>query len=165
MITEPILICQLHGEVAASPTVPYKYPHCWKLDNLLHVLWSCVEILYGLSIWPAFPCMGYVEELHAYRLTTQRQNTADVTLRILGCDFLKRNLLRLFFPFMGTHLWNNFRNKKGNGLMTNSCFTHNFSGMPQTHPGKLGCTLRLALWHGFCGAKWGWSFGWKPCHT
>lgn len=43
--------------------------------------------------------------------------------------------------------------KGGNGLPTNSCFTHSFSEMLQMHQGRLDCTQRLALWCGFCDAE------------
>lgn len=43
--------------------------------------------------------------------------------------------------------------KWGNVLMTNSCFTHNFSEMLQMHPVRLGCIQGLSLWHGFCDAE------------
>lgn len=131
-----------------------------KLDSLLCVCFHLVWKIMWMISMTSFSLQGCMEELHA-----QRQNIADVTLRILKCDFKKIYQGPFFSPPWAHISEIILETKEGNGLMTNSCFTHNLSGMLRMHPGRWGCILRLALWHGFCDAVWGLSSGWRPCRT
>lgn len=153
------------------PRAPSREPRSWKAWCFpTGARLSCVDTARGLFTWPASPCRGWGEGRITCPQTRQRQNTADLTGRILKCDFsCFCNLLRLVFFFfpssVGTHLWNSFSNKRGKRLVDKGSFTHSSSGRLQKHRGRPGCTQRLSRACGFCDAEWAWSFGWRPCRT
>lgn len=155
MFKEPVLIFQLYTVITQSPTVPYRYPHYWKsltIHCCICVLLSYVEMLHELSKSLISPCKNCMEELHAHMYKGRTLLIyLEGSLRVI----LFFNLLR--FSSRPPTLWVHIseiilQTKWGNGLMRDACFTHNSSGMLQMHRGRPGCTLRLALWHGFCGA-------------
>lgn len=132
IFTELILTHQLHGVVAGKQILKL-YP---SLESLTFYC-VCAFILSGRTpTRPAFPC----------------KDCKNYFSGILKCDFSNNWMVLLLFPQWARKSDIIPETKGGNGLMTHSCFTHNFSGMLQRHPERLGCILMLFLWHGFYGA-------------